>query len=407
MTEKIKFPSNFLWGASTSSYQVEGGITNDWSKWGKEQITNQKSKITSQELREDDFICGQACDSWNRINEDLECIKKLNLNTYRFSLEWARIEPEEGKFNQEAINRYRDFLIKLKKENITTVVTLWHWGNPLWISEAGGWAKKKTVKAFSKYVEFIVSELSKHVDYWVTLNEPLIHVFNGYVLNKFPPQEECPINAWRAFNNLVKAHKNAYTIIHTQNKDAQVSITQIVNYFEPHKKYCLGDRIISGLANYFWNERFLNKIKNQLDYIGIDYYFHDKLSLVPPFNRNRNKTINDMGWEIYPEGIYHVLKNLEKYKKPIFVLENGVADKKDKYRADFITQHLIQIHRAMSEGVPVIGYSHWSLLDNFEWAAGWEPKFGLFEVDRKTFKRKIKKSGEHYAKICKNNFLEK
>jgi len=208
----------------------------------------------------------------------------------------------------------------------------------------------------------------------------------------------------RVFKNLVKAHNSAYKIIHNKYKDAQVSVTQILNYFEPAPRFYFLNKIAVKFLNYFWNDRFLKQTEKCLDYIGIDYYFHDRVSIFPPFRRNENKITNDMGWEIYPEGIYHVLKNLKKYKKPVFVLENGLADENDDHRKDFILNHLKNVHRAIADGVDVRGYFYWSLLDNFEWAEGFEPKFGLYKVD-KNMNRIPRESAKTYADICKNNFI--
>lgn len=403
MSKKVlKFPKNFLWGASTSAYQIEGGIVCDWSEF-----ENSESRIKNLELKglnQDDFICGQAVDSYNRFNEDLECIKGLNLGGYRMGIEWARIEPEEGKFNKEEIEHYRKILQKLKDNNIKVVLTLWHWTNPVWVRDQGGWTNKKTVDDFARYCELVVKELSGLVDFWVTLNEPMIHVFNGYLLKKFPPALCAPLKAWRVFKNLAEAHKRAYRAIHDKYPPACVSITQIVNYFEPARKWCLPEILIAKTAHYFWNDLFLRKIKKELDYIGFDYYFHDRMIWRPPFRKNLNKEINDMGWEIYPEGIYHVLKYLDKYKLPLYVMENGLPDEDDDQREQFILKHLQYVHQAISEGVDACGYFYWSLLDNFEWAAGWGPKFGLYKVDRKNnFKRIARPSSRVYAKICKTN----
>jgi len=160
------------------------------------------------------------------------------------------------------------------------------------------------------------------------------------------------------------------------------------------------------LLDYLANTKFLNKINNHLDYIGFDYYFHHRVVWYPPFIKNKNKKTTDMGWEIYPEGIYHVLRYLAKFNKPILILENGLADKDDKYRAGFIKEHLYWIHKAIKDNVDVRGYFYWSLLDNFEWAGGYGPKFGLHEVDRKTFERTPRPSAKVYAKICTNNAVE-
>ena len=282
---------------------------------------------------------------------------------------------------------------------------MWHWTNPIWLTREGGWANKKAVVHYSKYVEKIVKEFGKDVDFWITLNEPMVHISNGYITGKFPPNKRNIFKARLAFNNLVNAHKIVFDIIHKNYPKAQVSITQLVNDFEPARWWLLDEIILAKTFHYFWNHRFLKKIKDHLDFIAFDYYFHDRIVWYPPYKKNLNKKVTDLGWEIYPKGIYHVLKYLNIFNKPIYIMENGLADKDDRNRADFIRDHLSFIHQAIEEGIDVRGYFYWSLLDNFEWAEGWVPKFGLYEVDRITQKRKIRPSAKVYAEICKNNKL--
>lgn len=401
--EKIlKFPDNFLWGVSTSAYQIEGGIKNDWSEWEKSEARTKKLKVKGK--NPDDFICGQACDSYNRYEEDLDLVKDLGCGAFRMGIEWARIEPEEGKFDMNEIEHYRQVLQMAKQKDLKIVLTLWHWTNPVWLVNQGGWANKKSVDYFIRYTELIVKELGEYVDFWITLNEPMVPLANGYLTSKFPPNKKFDVfKAISVFKNLVKAHRRTYKLIHNIFPGAKVSITQLANFFESASKWNPIEIFFSWIASYFSNNLFLKRIKNDIDFVGFDYYFYHRIVWYPPFKNNLSKKVTDMGWEIYPEGIYYVLKDLAKYNKPIYVMENGLADADDKERADFIIGHLKYVHRAIEEGVDVRGYFYWSLIDNFEWAAGWAPKFGLYEVDRKNFKRTPRPSVKVYADICKNN----
>ncbi|MCD4694114.1 family 1 glycosylhydrolase [bacterium] len=413
--KEFKFPPDFLWGASTSAYQIEGGLVNDWSEWEKKNAEKlaQRAKNYWQPWQQemfpemfdpDNYICGKAMDSYNRFDEDLKCITDLNLKAYRMGIEWSRIEPQEGKFDMEVIERYRDFLKKLKNNNIKVVLTLWHWPLPLWVSKEGGLTSKKIVKYFESYVKLIVHELGDLVDYWITLNEPLMIIGHGYIDGKFPPNKKNDfISSFKVFNNYIKIHRNIYQIIHKKFPQAKVSIAMTTGYFEPAHKWNLIEVIIAKLAHYFRNELFINRINKQLDYIGVNYYHHDRIIWHPPFKENLNKEIDDRGWEFYPEGIYRVLKKYKKYKKPILITENGTADARDKNRERYIREHLKYIHKAIQEGVDVRGYFYWSLIDNFEWAEGYWPKFGLYEVDRKTFNRKARPSVDFYKKVCSEN----
>ncbi len=397
----LKFPKGFLWGVSTSAYQIEGGIDNDWSWWEKLEIRSKKLELENK--NSNDFICGQACDSYNRYEEDLDLVKQLNCGAYRIGLEWSRIEPKEGRFNQAEIEHYRQVLLAFRNRGIKSVVTLWHWTNPVWFSELGGWSNKKSVEFFSRYVELAARELGELVDYWVTINEPMVYLSNSYVRGKWPPQKRSLRQARRVYNNLVKAHRGAYAVIHKRQARAKVGLTMLTNYFEPARGWCPAEWFMAKLANYFWNDRLIKKLKNKYDFLGLDYYFHDRIIWRPPFVKNLNKAVSDVGWEIFPWGIYHVLKNYGKFKKPLYIMENGLADASDSRRKKFIIEHLKNLHQAIEAGVKVRGYFHWSLLDNFEWSEGFGPKFGLYSVDRRTLARTARPSAKVYGEICKNN----
>jgi beta-glucosidase len=416
MAEKkvLQFPEGFLWGASTSAYQIEGGVKNNWSSWEEKNADRlvkeskhywadwQKTKFPEMFERKN-YICGQACNSYNMVDEDIDCLKQINSNAYRFGIEWARIEPEEGKFDQDAIDHYVSFCKRLKENNIKIVLNLWHWTHPLWFEAKGGWESKEVRKYYPRYVAKIVEALGEYVDIWTTLNEPMMIIAHGYINGKFPPSKIMSPSLLKVFYNFVAVHKECYKIIHNKFPNAPVGIAMTTGAFTSGSKYNPIEILMVKVANYFRNDWFLDRIKNYYDYIGVNWYHHDRLVCYPPFKRNLNKKVTDRGWEIYPEGIYIVLKNYQKYQKPIYILENGIADTDDKMRAEFIQDHLQYVHQAILEGVDVRGYFHWSLLDNFEWAEGFWPKFGLFAVDHKTWQRVPRPSVGVYADICKNN----
>jgi beta-glucosidase len=260
------------------------------------------------------------------------------------------------------------------------------------------------VEYFLRFTELIARELGGLVDYWNPLNEPLMHIAHGYLTGKFPPNRKKDlIGASKVFKNLVAAHKGAYEIIHKYYPGSRVGVAMTTGYFEPAHRWNIIEQALARAGHYFRNLWFLRKIKNNFDYIGVNYYHHDRMIWHPPFKKNLNEWTNDFGWEIYPEGIYHVLMAYNKFHKPILILENGTADEDDDHRARFITEHLKWIHRAIEEGADVRGYFYWSLLDNFEWADGYGMKFGLYKVDRKTFVRTPQPSAGVYAEICRNN----
>ena len=389
-SKQLKFPKDFLWGSSVSSYQVSGGIENcDWSE---------------------KFPAGWACDYYHKYENYFDLAKELNQNVHRFSLSWSRIQPAEGKFDRKAILHYRKMLLALKKRGIKPMVTIWHWTLPLWMSEKGGWENSKFPEYFEQYTRFVVEELDDLVDFWITTNEPMIYTSLAYIMGTFPPQKSNLLVVPKVFYNFVKTHKKAYRAIHDINKDAKVGLAQNLSFVDAYNKNSTLNKTVASAFNFFRNRLFLELTKNYQDFLGINYYFHDRIKFspfsFPPLKiKNKDKEVSDLGWEIYPEGLYYVLKDLKKYNLPIYITENGLADKEDKKRAKFIIEHLKQIHRAIDDGVNVKGYMHWSLIDNFEWADGFGPRFGLVEMNYKTMGTKVRESARGYAEICKNNSL--
>lgn len=391
----LTFPENFLWGSATSAYQVEGGVEgSDWSRV---------------------FPAGRACDHYSRYEEDFDLLQKLNQNAYRFSIEWSRVEPDEKKFDEREIEHYRQVLLSLRRRGIKAMVILHHFTNPLWLAKIGGWANSKTVFYFFRFAERMFKEYGDLVDFWITINEPMIYAGKGYLEGSWPPQKRNPVLFLKVLRNQIAAHKKVYEKAHDR-EIIQVGIAKNNQYFEPANNKSPLDRFFVFLADYFWNRWFLNRIKNHLDFIGLNYYFHNKIGFPLPFRslggggtyrmKNENRVVSDIGWEVYPQGIYHVLKELKDYKKPIYITENGVADAKDALRKDFIGDHLLWTHKAISEGVDVRGYFYWSLMDNFEWEKGFKPRFGLVEIDYETLARRPRPSAWYYGEICKKNMLK-
>jgi len=372
----LKFPDKFYWGTATSAYQVEGGIRNDWSEAGPK------------------FDAGKACDHYNRFEEDFDLAKEMNNNAHRFSIEWARVEPVEGQFNQEALEHYRRVLQALRQRNLEPFVTLYHWTLPKWFTERGHWLNIGAAQYFERFVEKVVGEYKDLVRFWITLNEPNIYTSHSFLRGVWPPFKKSFYNTQAVMRTQIECHKKSYEIIHKISPQAQVGISNNNNSF-------LG--ILKFFSEYYWNHQFFDAIKDYQDFIGVNYYI--PVSLWRTIVKG-SRDLTDMSWEIYPKGFYHVLKGLKQYKKPIYITENGLADARDEKRSKFITEHLEWTHKAIGEGVDVRGYFHWSLLDNFEWDKGFGPRFGLIEVDYETFKRTPRPSFRYYAEICKNNAVK-
>ncbi|MDD5397182.1 MAG: family 1 glycosylhydrolase [Candidatus Moranbacteria bacterium] len=416
MLKKLQFPKGFLWGSATSAHQVEGGTRNNWSQWEQMNATRlsqeakTKWKFWQQEkfpemFEPKNYISGLACDHYNRFEADFDIAKELGHNAHRFSIEWSRIEPEEGKFDEKEIEHYRKVIVALRERGLEPFVTLWHWTNPIWLEEKGGCECEEFAGHFSKYVGHVVKKLGKDVRFWITLNEPTSVIASAYMSGVWPPQKQSYFVSWKLYSNFAKAHIAAYEIIHEFDDDAQVGFANILHSFEAYDKKSLLDKLMIKIGRYIANNRMLNLTKGYNDFLTVQYYFHNRFKFPRKLHLS-DKVESDLGWEIFPEGIYHILKRLKKYNLPIYVTENGLADASDEKRTAFIQDHLLWIHRSINEGTDVRGYFYWSLLDNFEWDKGFWPRFGLVAVDFKTQERKIRPSSLEYAKICKGNVLE-
>lgn len=392
----LTFPDGFLWGAATSAHQVEGNnIKNDWWEW--------------EQTRPEEFRSAVACDQYNRYEEDFDLAKSLNHNAHRLSIEWSRIEPEEGKFDLEEIRHYQDVLKALKDRGLTVMLTLHHFTNPLWFAKKGGWENGKSAFYFERFVKTVVPELKDHVDLWITINEPGSLTWGSYIAAIWPPNKKSKLATVIATWNLAQAHKKAYKAIHGLIPSAKVGIAHNIQSFQATHKHSLLEQLGVIFSDLATNHLFYLLTKGRHDFLGINYYFHHRLEMdqgvIPRLLdvTDFEKDVSDMGWEIHPEGIFDILLDFSKYKLPIYITENGIATTNDDRRARFLMAYLKEIYHAIQAGVKIKGYFHWSLLDNLELADGFEPKFGLIEVDFKTQKRTPKPSALLYADIIKHN----
>ncbi|MGD0336600.1 MAG: glycoside hydrolase family 1 protein [Candidatus Omnitrophota bacterium] len=410
MSEQIKFPDGFFWGAATSSHQVEGNNRNN--DWWEYEI---KGKIKQ--------ASGLACRSYELFADDFDIAKTLNHNAHRLSVEWSRIEPEEGKFSEEEINHYRKVIFALRERGLEPVVTLHHFTSPLWFSRKGGWVNPSSQKYFLPYCEKITSALADQVRFWITINEPLVYAYHSYLLGLWPPQEKSILKSMSVVNNFVKSHIKAYRLIHGIYKAKalprpSISVAQNLQAFVACSP-TLRNKFAYYLRNKFYNLDFIERLlrRNTLDFIGINYYGRNLIDVqrwniggifsdTCQHNHHPVKK-NSLGWEIYPEGLYELIMQFKRYGLPIMITENGICTQDDTLRWEYISDHLENVFKAMQAGSKVIGYLYWSLLDNFEWDKGFEPHFGLVEVDYGTFRRNVRESAKKFAEVCKTGVLNK
>ncbi|OGX04089.1 MAG: hypothetical protein A3G87_03795 [Omnitrophica bacterium RIFCSPLOWO2_12_FULL_50_11] len=420
------FPKDFLWGSATSSHQVEGGNSNnDWWDWEQSGRVKEKS--------------GAACDHWNRFREDFRLARSLGHNAHRFSLEWSRIEPEEGQFSKEALAHYREVIESLASNDLEPIVTLHHFTLPRWLSKQGGWLSSRTPELFARYVRTVTEAIGEGVRYWMTLNEPVVYAFKSYFLGEWPPGDKSFRAAIQVLANLLRGHVAAYEGItdvsrKLRRKPVQTGIAHYVAALTPCAEHSFKDKLATQLRHLALNRLFVNALvrgrviypgffsirlarAKTLDFIGLDYYTRDFVHYrgfgIPQIfgdlcSLQHHREVgprNFLSWEIFPRGIYLLVKEFSRYGLPILISENGLCTQEDRERTEFITDHVRGLARAMREGACVIGYLYWSLLDNFEWADGFSPRFGLVEVDYSTQARRVRESAKMLADICRSGTI--
>lgn len=431
----LKFPNKFRWGTATAAFQIEGhpeetlGKLSDWSEW-----------LTREDKVRKPTNDGNAVNHYEHMMEDVELIRGLNNNSYRFSFNWARLHRGSGQFDENTARFYDSLLDQLLQDKIGLTsatriepfATIVHFAIPTWLAKQGGWENPATAYEFQNFTEFLVKRYGSRIKFWMTHNEPNIFLGFGYESGIWPPGY---CNDWSryfaAYQGLLLGHQLAYKTIKDHNPLAQIGFAQNLYYYEnPDPIDTVPNALRKQLHNYAFIESCLEM--DTLDFLGINYYTRFSYKLNPkakdPANPNLDASFwgelvkypeskhNSLGWEIYPEGLYKVLTDRKLTRmlegRPMYITENGYShieqgqlDIEDSYRVRFIRDHLIAIHKAINGGANVQGYFHWSLLDNFEWALGMNPRFGLVHVDHSSFVRTKKRSYNYYAGIALNNGL--
>lgn len=435
MSETV-FPKDFLWGAATASAQIEGG----WDFGGR---TPSIWDVAPAGKVHNDETCHTACDHYHRWREDVALMKELGLKSYRFSVSWSRIIPQEGTVNEEGLKFYSDLVDALLEAGIEPLVTLYHWDLPLWMHEKGGWKTLAIRNAFLEYASAVVDRLSDRVQYWITFNEPQCFLMNGYMQGIHAPFQRDYLSLPRITRNFMLTNAATVRLIRERaKKNPRIGIAFAAGAFIPaeetqsgietarHKSFYKGmgtmnnrwwmDPILLGkpvaaYGVYRSRKRDMKDIQVDFDFIGINNYTAFNYS---DWGGDKNIDAsnlpkNSLGWVIDGRSIYWTVRFLhERYKLPIMITENGMSnldavneqgEVADDLRIGYIDEYLQNLKRAISEGIPVLGYQHWSLMDNFEWAEGYDPRFGLIYVDFGTGKRTIKKAGYHYKSIIESN----
>lgn len=392
------FPKGFLWATGNSALQVEGGpgVTQPPSEWARWELRHQPP----------DKWSDKSVAHYRLYREDFELFRSLGQNAHRFGVEWARIEPEKGVIDQSAVEHYKDVVKALKDNENAPILTLNHFTNPAWFVDMGGWTSPKAADRFNDYTKLMVNELGEDVPIWCTINEPNIYAPFAYFTNDFPPQHHNVLEVFKAFRNMARAHKKAYTTIHEANPKARVGIANSAIHAEPSNPGNPLERAFAAAAaNYHLLFYPLSGGMDAHDFLSLDYYesrsaVQKGLQVALEWTSQER---SDMGWGIKAEGLYKSLINLRKFKRPVIITENGIADRADRLRPRFIVDHLKAVHKAISEGVEVLGYVHWASTTNMELHRGYGPDFGIVKVDRQTLERTPRPSAYVYKEIAENN----
>ncbi|PIT98502.1 MAG: glycosyl transferase [Candidatus Andersenbacteria bacterium CG10_big_fil_rev_8_21_14_0_10_54_11] len=380
--------SQFLWGAATSAHQVEGNnIHSDW--WAWERLT--PGIIPS----------GRAADHYQRYAEDIALARALGHTAHRLSLEWARLEPKRGQWDREAAAHYRTVLQEVKKAGMAVFVTLHHFTNPQWFAARGGWERADSPALFTQHVRRAAQTFGDLVDFWITINEPIVWAQQAYWTRRWPPQRHSAWRMLRVIRRLAAGHRSAYRALKGVREDIPVGIAKHFIAYEPIDSRRRMDHQYAALMRWWFNHRFFSLTGPTHDFIGVNYYFTSRVGWrgVRPYRQSWRGAVSDLGWPIYPEGLTQVLLEAARYRRPVYVTENGLADAADTQRADYIREHTTAVRAAQRQGADVRGYLYWSLLDNFEWDFGFAPRFGLAEVDYATMQRHTRPSATAYQKI--------
>ena len=405
----FELPKGMLMGVSTASTQVEGGdVNSNWNDWYRQgRIKDGTDPATGN-------------DHWQFWQEDTNLMQQIGIQLYRFSVEWARLMPEEDTIDEAAVAHYRQELLLLKKEGIRPLLTIHHFSNPMWFENKGAFTKRENLHHYLTLVDLVIDRFGDLCSDYITINEPNVYATNSYFFGQWPPGKAEFSPTLKVMENLAYCHIAAYNRIHQKRKamgftDTMVGCANHVRVFAPKNPKNPWHQICAKLTAWLFQDaltqamtlgKFPFPLRNHwripkgeyTDFIGVNYYTRSTVSGIGD-GVQENSPRNDLDWEIYPKGIVECSKALMKVlPRPIWITENGTCDNDDRFRCRYLYEHLKVL---CTSGLPVDRYYHWCFCDNFEWIEGNSAKFGLVSVDPDTRKRAVKKSGHFYSEVIR------
>jgi beta-glucosidase len=419
----ISFPNSFLWGCADSALQTEGVVTvdgkqvhNSWTE--HEQLAGLKTSV------------GVACERWTRYKEDFQLLKSIGMKAYRFSIDWSKIEPEQGKFDYAAMQHYIDVVDELRRLDITPMITLFHHVSPLWFLKQGGFEKAENIRYFTRYALFVYNHLHMKVPMWIIFNEPVAYAFEGYFRANYPPRKNSLVLAGTVILNQLNAHVEAVQEFRKINPNPQIGIAHMSHPIDAYTKWNFFEQAVTKLFSYLMNETTIEFFKTgkfkwivpwknsknplapgTLDFFGVNYYTHTTIKQINPFKMEAcirpDEKVIDMSQTperskvMYPEGLYRSIVRASRLQIPIYITENGVATSDSAMKEEYIKKHLYVVSRALSEGYDVRGYFFWTLTDCFSWNKGYDNKHGVFQVDFTTQQRTFRPSLQYLVDVVR------